>query len=329
MSVYDWIESRVPGGHTSRLGQLLDVAYTEEYGADTRDQSSLNLVYLLGGQENPDDFALFGASDERFHIAGGNERLPEAIAATLDDVRTGWRMVSIAANPDDTVTMAFDAPGGRQQVTADQVVLCMSFAVLRTLDYSQASFDDRKQQAITQLGSGRNTKLQLQFVNRYWNKRGPWGLSNGTSFADTGYESTWDVTRGQSGTPGILVDYTGGSVAASFAPSTPYSNAADNPQVTAYAQSFLQQIEPVFPGISARWNGKATLSTPFRDPDLNLSYSYWRVGQYTAFSGYEGVPQGSIHFAGEHCSQDFQGYMEGGAAEGARAGKEVLARLLH
>jgi monoamine oxidase len=116
-------------------------------------------------------------------------------------------------------------------------------------------------------------------------------------------------------------------VAASFAPSTPYSNAAQNPQVTAYAQNFLRQLEPVFPGISARWNGKATLSTPFRDPDLNLSYSYWRVGQYTAFSGYEGVPQDAIHFAGEHCSQDFQGFMEGGAAEGVRAGKEVLAAV--
>ena len=38
MSIYDWIESRVPGGHRSQFGQLLDVAYTIEYGADTSDQ---------------------------------------------------------------------------------------------------------------------------------------------------------------------------------------------------------------------------------------------------------------------------------------------------
>ena len=41
----------------------------------------------------------------------------------------------------------------------------------------------------------------------------------------------------------------------------------------------------------------------------------------------KGSRQGAIHFAGEHCSQDFQGYMEGGAAEGARAAKEVLTAL--
>ena len=38
MSVYDWIESRVPGGHASAFGRLLDAAYNEEYGADTTDQ---------------------------------------------------------------------------------------------------------------------------------------------------------------------------------------------------------------------------------------------------------------------------------------------------
>jgi monoamine oxidase len=124
-----------------------------------------------------------------------------------------------------------------------------------------------------------------------------------------------------------MVDYSGGSIAGGYTPSTPYSNAGSNPQVTAYAKAFLKQLEHVFPGITQQWTGKATLSTPFRDPLLNLSYSYWKVGQYTLFGGYEGVPQGNIHFAGEQCSQDFQGFMEGGAAEGIRAAKEILAAL--
>jgi monoamine oxidase len=69
------------------------------------------------------------------------------------------------------------------------------------------------------------------------------------------------------------------------------------------------------------------LSTPFTDPNLLLSYSYWKPGQYTSFSGYEKARQGNIHFSGEHCSQDFQGFMEGGASEGVRAAYEVLADL--
>jgi monoamine oxidase len=114
-------------------------------------------------------------------------------------------------------------------------------------------------------------------------------------------------------------------------PSTPYSTAATNAQVTAYAKAFLKQLETVFPGIGGHWNKRASLSVPFLDPNLLCSYSYWRVGQYTAFSGYEKAPQpgpgGPIHFAGEQCSQDFQGFMEGGASEGVRAAKEILALL--
>ena len=329
LSVYGWIEKYVPGGHGSRLGRLLDAAYTEEYGADTNDQSSLNLVYLLDGQTPGAGFSIFGASDEHYHLAGGNQQLPEAIADHLGrrTIRTGWRMTSIRANRDGTSTLSFDTPGGPRAVTADHAILCMSFAVLRTLDTSQAGFDSLKRQAITQLGAGRNSKLQLQFSSRYWNTKGPWGIGNGDVYTDLGIQNVWDVTRAQPGATGILNNYSGGSVAGAFSTASPYASASTDPAVTAYARSFLQKLETVFPGVSARWTGKATLSTPFRDPNLGCSYSYWRVGQYTAFSGYEGVPQGTIHFAGEHCSQDFQGYMEGGASEGARAAQEVLDAL--
>ncbi|MEA2312108.1 MAG: monoamine oxidase, partial [Solirubrobacteraceae bacterium] len=48
MSVIDWINESVPGGIGSRFGQLLDVAYNIEYGAESSQQSALNLIYLLG-----------------------------------------------------------------------------------------------------------------------------------------------------------------------------------------------------------------------------------------------------------------------------------------
>ncbi len=330
MTVYDWIESYVPGGHASAMGRLLDSAYNEEYGAETRDQAALNLMYLLGFQASPGNFSVYGKSNERYHTIGGNEQIPQAIASYLgyQRINLGWALQAIAANADGTVSMQFSTPGKKQTVVADHVILCMSFSVLRTLDYSRAGFDTLKQTAITQLGSGRNAKLQLQFRTRYWNTPGPWGLSNGNVYTDNGFQNTWDTAAGEpGGASGLLVDYAGGDYAGSFKPSTPYSSAADNPQVAAYAQAWLQQLEAVFPGVTAQWNGKATLSTPFLDPLLNCSYSYWKPGQYVGFSGYEGVAQGNIHFAGEHCSQDFQGYMEGGAEEGARAANEILALL--
>jgi monoamine oxidase len=328
MSVYEWIESRVPGGHSSRFGQVLDVAYNIEYGAETKDQSALNLVYLLGYKAVPGNYMVFGASNERYHIAGGNALLPMAIRDVLSPgtVKMAWRMTSIGRNADGTSTLGFDTPAGSKSVIADHVVLALPFAVLRELDYRKAGFETLKKTAITQQGAGRNSKLQLQFESRLWNTSGPWGISNGATYADTGYQNTWDVSRGQAGGTGILVDYTGGDVAGALAAGAPYLDAS-NPKVVAFAQRFLKQLEPVFPGISKKWNGKATLSTPMLDPNLNCSYSYWKVGQYVGFSGWEGLRQGNIHFAGEHCSQDFQGYMEGGASTGVAAANEILADL--
>ena len=76
MTLYDWINTYVPGGHGSQLGTLLNAAYNEEYGAETTGQSALNLIYLLGYKSGPGTWSIYGASDERYHIAGGNAKLP-------------------------------------------------------------------------------------------------------------------------------------------------------------------------------------------------------------------------------------------------------------
>ena len=95
--------------------------------------------------------------------------------------------------------------------------------------------------------------------------------------------------------------------------------------VGANALRFLKQLEPVFPGITGQWNGRATLDTPLSNPYALGSYSYFKVGQYTTIAGVAGERSGNCHFAGEHCSVNYQGYMEGGAEEGIRAANEVIA----
>ena len=332
MSIYDWIESRVPGGHTSPMGQLLDVAYNIEYGAVTKDQSSLNLVYLLGFNPIPGNFSIFGKSDERYHLVGGNETLPKAVAAALPagNVQLNIALTGIVRNGDGTFTLTLKNPIRTFTSVVDRVVMAIPFSILRNIlassaAYRAAGFDSLKQTAITQLGYGQNAKLQLQFNSRLWNQSGPWGIGNGATYSDTGYQNTWDVTRAQNGATGILVDYTGGGV-----PLASFTGDPTDPKVVArFASTFLRQIEPVFPGITKQWNGRATLDVPLSNPFLLGSYSYWKVGQYTQFSGYEKARQpdpvtGKCHFAGEHCSQDFQGFMEGGASEGYRAAAEIL-----
>ncbi len=100
MTAYEWIEKRVPGGHQSRMGALLDVAYNTEYAAETTDQPALNILYLLGFGSSPNNFHLFGESDERFHIRGGNQQLPQQMRDDIEgrgvQIAHGMRMTQIA-----------------------------------------------------------------------------------------------------------------------------------------------------------------------------------------------------------------------------------------
>jgi len=312
------------------MGMLLDMAYAIEYGADTTDQSALNLIYLLAFQPNPDQFAVFGESDERFHIRGGNQQLPVAIANHLglgSTVITGHKLLKVKETAGGRYRLTFNHGGGTDDVTADYVVLAIPFAVLRHLDIDEAGFDPLKLQAIDELGRGHNGKLQLQFTDRHWNNTGPWpGVSNGSSYSDTGYQAGWEATRAQPGAKGILVCYSAGSVTDALTSSKAFGTAS-NSGVRADAENALTQLEPVFPGISPKWNNKAILSLAHKSDLAKASYSFYRVGQYTTFAGYEKKRQGAVLFCGEHTSTDFQGFMEGGASEGKRAAKQ-LARLL-
>ncbi len=311
MSIVDWIEESVPEGMASRLGQLLDVAYTIEYGADSAEQSSLNLLYLLG-YSGQGQLRIFGPSNEKYHVAGGNDQLTDRLAQALPgQISTGAELVAVKLNNAGTYTLSFRKGSGATSVTADHVVLALPFSILRrSVDLSKAGFEPRKLTAIAEQGMGTNSKLHAQFARRHWNDLG----SNGETFSDTGYQNTWEVTRGQPGASGILVDYTGGTIGASFGSGTPAQR----------AQQFLTQLEPVLPGISQHWNGRATVDYWPGYRWTRGSYSYWKPGQYTKFAGFERERQGNCHFAGEHTSLDFQGYLNGAVETGERAATEIL-----
>jgi monoamine oxidase len=322
LSITDYINLYVPGGISSKLGQLLDIAYNIEYGAECNVQSSLNFLYLIG-YTGPGQLRVFGKSNEKYHVRGGNDQIPTRLADNLGivgsssqgQIHLGHALTSIARNSNGTYQLTFKLSGGHSTtVTADRVVLALPFSILRDLDYSNAGFQPLKNQAIEELGMGTNSKLHLQFKDRYWYTLG----NNGNTYSDRGYQNTWEVTRSQPGSEGILVDYTGGKIGDSFNPSE---------DADARAKKFLKQIEPVLPGITPRYNGRATIDSW---PDYEWtkgSYSYWKVGQYTDFGGIEGVQENAVHFCGEHTSVDFQGYLNGGVETGQRAAGEVVSAL--
>jgi monoamine oxidase len=317
MSIIDWLNESIPfGGAASKLGQLLDIAYNIEYGAECSEQSSLNLLYLLG-YSGQGQFRVFGPSNEKYHIKGGNDQVPIELESRLvKEINKDHVLAAIKKNSGGSFTLTFQNGATTRTTTVDHVVLAIPFSMLRSVNYAKAGFEQLKITAIKELPMGTNSKLHVQFNDRFWYE----AKNNGNTYADTGYQNTWEVTRAQSGTKGILVDYTGGKIGASFGSGTPQERALQ----------FFGQLAPQFPGvdIGSHWDGtSATVDYWQGYPWTRGSYSYWKVGQYTKFSGMEKERQGNCHFAGEHTSQDFQGYLNGGVETGERAASEILGDL--
>ncbi|MBT2457877.1 NAD(P)/FAD-dependent oxidoreductase [Streptomyces sp. ISL-86] len=329
MSLHEWIETRVPGGHGSRLGRFIDVAYNVEYGADTDQQSALALVLLMGYQPNPGNFNVWGLSNERYHITGGNDQLPNAIAKALPagSLVMGRELVAVRVAADGTQTLTFNDAGATRTVVADHTILCVPLPILQRIDLSGAGFDPLMKNLLRDARMGYCTKLNMQFTARPWRGTGVWpGVSAGDCFTDSGVQQTWDTTKVQPGTGGILLQYGGGSLAGALTPATPFATEAD-PYVRTLADRVLTGVDAFFPGTRAVWNGRAQLSAWHCNPYSLGAYSYWPIGYLHRYAKYEGTAQGRVHIGGEHCSYDFQGFMEGGATEGERAAREVIAAL--
>jgi len=188
-------------------------------------------------------------------------RLSVGLADLLgSQIVTNQALVALRRNPSGTYTLTFQVNDQFADVIADHVVLALPFSILKnSIDLREAGFSELKMIAIQELAMGSNSKLNLQFNARSWTQL----RCNGETYSDRGYPATWEVTRAQPGTAGILVNYTGGQAAVTFGTGTPEEHAAE----------FLAQMEPVLPGLSAQWNGLATVDWWAGNPYSLGSYS--------------------------------------------------------
>jgi monoamine oxidase len=328
LNVPQWINQYLPGGTSGNLGGLCLQNVIDEYGGDPADQSALNLSMILGYYDSsggrgyqPTGSPVLAGTDERWHIVGGNDQIVSNMVSQLPagTVRTGQALLALKSNADGTFTLTFSDGTKTTQVTADSVVLTPSFKVLRTVDLTAAGLSALKMRAINELGMGSNGKIIMQFNGHPWQADG----YNGTTYQDNGFiASGWEMlNREFTGPTGVWTAYPGGSYTQQVLTSyglTQHEAVAP----TRLVNDTLKLLEPVLPGVTKAYNGKAWYHFGTNDPYVQGGYPYWRVGQCTSFSGYEDVKEGRIHFAGDF-NPNVQGYMEGAVTGGERAAMEI------
>ncbi|MBA3539104.1 MAG: FAD-dependent oxidoreductase [Deltaproteobacteria bacterium] len=314
MSIPEWLETEAGLPDTAVIRQLLEVAYLEEFGLEVTEQSAWNLITLID-YETPDPFRVFGDSDERYHLHQGNDAIPLALADRLgDQVVLDHALTKVTAQG-ERVELVFATMDGDVTVLADHVVYALPFTKLREVDLTASNLSAEKLTIINELGYGTNAKLMLQFTDRHWETA---HASGGGVITDVGeLQATWATSRGQAGAQGILTNFVGGARGVAIGEGSAESQAA----------MVLPWIDTVLPGTQAKYIANSAIRQHWPSaPFMKGSYACYKVGQF-AFFGLEGVAEGGQHFCGEHTSEDYQGYMEGGAETGAMVAAEILDTL--
>jgi monoamine oxidase len=306
LSMAQWLDN---AGVSGWFRKLLDVAYTTESGMSIDRQSSLNFLLMIDPEPQP--FHIFGESDERYHVHEGNDLIPRTLAEKLSDaIETNTVLESISRRADGTYACSLRRGSSSLTATAPQVIVAIPFTMLRDVRID-VELPAAKRRAIAELGYGTNAKLMVGFSSRLWRER---ARSNGSVLTDLPFQLTWETSRLQSGRAGILTNFTGGAHGVELGQGT----AADQ------ATRMVADLERVFPGVTAARVGMKEVR--FHWPSFAWtrgSYASYLTGQWTTLRGAEGEAVGGLYFAGEHCSLDAQGFMEGGCETGERAAKEV------
>ena len=294
------------------LRSILLVAYTGEYGLNTWECNAINFLFLFG--ESPEGtIALYGVSDERYKISGGNQKIVDALSGNLkDSIRTEQKLVKLQSSGNGKGFYLVFA-NNTKTIKADIVLLTLPFKLLREVELN-VDLPPVKHESIFKLGYGNNSKLFLGFNGRPWRTK---FNSVGMSYSDNGSQNTWDNSQLQPGPNGGLTVFLGGDDAVKLSNST-----------TQYqAQKYLSMINEIYPGIDADYNNKANRMNWHTSPYAKSGYSAFKVGQYTTIAGSEGETVGNLFFAGEHTSYNYQGYMNGGAATGRVAAQRILKAI--
>jgi monoamine oxidase len=265
------------------------------------DPEDLSLIALV------DQFASGGTPGESafFRIAGGNDRLPAAMARALRGDLLLDTVVRSIQQHESGVRIALERQGRRQQLDAEFSVVALPASTLRDVEFAPP-LPEEQARAVRSLRYGDATRMLLQFARPFWRRSGrPRGVGS-----DLPTGAVWDGAEEQRSRAGILSLLAGGGASRALRDIA----AAEGTSGVVKRLSWLGDPSPLVAEQTITWEedrwarGGYAVFDPAFDPTLRL----W-LARSTA----------RIAFAGEHTSMRSQGYMNGAIESGQRAAAEI------
>jgi monoamine oxidase len=267
--------------------------------AEAEELSVLPFVAQLADTGSP-------AQTPVYRIVGGNDRLIDALMRhTPARLLLGHQVQAIAQTADRVVVRATDQRGLLQEIEGDVVVITFPASTLRDVEITPALREDQ-QRAIARLKYGCATKVVVQTASDGLHAR------RAQAFATDGtLGAFWDATGGQPSPSPAIINFLGGGAASRKLAA----------RAAAGRGALLSDLcwlglagAPVIVQHAATWE---------EDPFARGGYAYADPGFDPAWKPLLGRRAGRLVFAGEHTSEEFQGYMEGAVESGQRAASEV------
>jgi monoamine oxidase len=242
-----------------------------------------------------------GERPERWQkIKGGTDLLPKAFAQRLESkIVYGAPVVKIEQDA-KAARVVFSKAGATQTLSADAVLCTIPFSVLRNVDLPALS--SRKRDVIKRTHYDAVSRVYLQTKNRFWEERG----LNGFAFTSGAIE-IWQPTWSQAGPRGILMTYARPGEADRI------TKLKENERI----ETTLKQLDAIFAGLRANFERGATKCW-LEDEWSRGAWAFVGLSDFATAI----VPEGRIHFAGEHLSPWFS-WMQGALSSGLRAVKEI------
>jgi monoamine oxidase len=259
-----------------------------------------NLAAVKGG-----GLEKFWTDSEAYRCKGGNQQLAQKLAAAIGDqrIRLGTAVERIQLGEKKVVLKL--AKG--EPIECDDVVLTAPASTWGKIVF------DPVLPPLLRPQSGPVTKFLMALQKRFWKdaKLAPDSLTDGP------VSLTWELTDGQEGDVGAAMVAFSGGRAAELCRAWP----AD-----ARVENFLLEVERLYPDVRKNFQKSRYMDWP-SDVWTLCGYSFPAPGEVTTVGPLlrEGVG-GRLHFAGEHCSYAFIGYMEGALGSGAAVANRLAAR---
>lgn len=293
-SALDWARaSRRPAEAVAAVESLRGF-----FVAEPSEFSLLMLVEQLSQDGDP-------ASMKMYRVAGGNGRLPEALAGALHHpVGLASRVTAVAQRRGArrAVSVRVDTRGVTGTFTCDAFIVAVPATLAREIRFTPA-LPERQQRAIATLPYGRATKAAVSFDRRFWRRRGH-------AFATRlPIGAVWEA--GIKAGRGTLAFLAGGDDSERLAALVDRGTDRD-------WQRQLQWL-----GIGDARVIDATAVTWEHDPYARGAYAHQSPAFNPALLAQLSAPAGRVAFAGEHTSGESQGYMEGAVKSGLRAADDI------